>query len=127
MRVVRAREVDALAGLTPTESNGLHVTWLEGPASAAQLDVGVATLTETGAAPPHTHHGGQVIVVLAGRGFVETADERVQVGPGDVVITPPGEMHSHGSDENQSFAHLTITTGGVDIPGRANANSTAGA
>jgi quercetin dioxygenase-like cupin family protein len=53
-----------------------------------------------------------VIVVISGRGYVETADERVVVGPGDVVISPPGELHTHGADAAGPWAHLTVTTGG---------------
>jgi quercetin dioxygenase-like cupin family protein len=52
------------------------------------------------------------MVVTGGRGFVETAGERVEVGRGDVVICPPGELHTHGACDDSSFSHLTVTTGG---------------
>jgi quercetin dioxygenase-like cupin family protein len=123
VKVVRAGEVDELAAVQPHEPNGLHMKWLEGPVAGAQLDVGLVTLRPEGAAPPHAHHGGQLIVVLTGRGFVETGGERVEVGPGDVVISPPGEMHTHGATGGQPMAHLTVTTGGYDLPGEPPATS----
>jgi quercetin dioxygenase-like cupin family protein len=103
----------------PDESGRLVPAWLEGPYSADQLDVGIVTASHRGTTPPHVHLGGQVIVVTAGRGFVETADQRVEVGPGDVVICPPGEPHTHGALDDQPFSHLSVTTGPYTFPGQA--------
>jgi quercetin dioxygenase-like cupin family protein len=116
MKVVRSDEVTALSSEPVTEANGLHMNWLEGPVAGAQLDVGFVTLAPGGAAPPHSHDGGQLIVVVSGRGFVETAGERVEVGPGDVVISAPGELHTHGAASDGPMAHLTVTTGGFALP-----------
>lgn len=118
MKVLRSQEVDGLAGVLPGGESGLDVNWLEGPFNGAQLDVGLVTLSPRGATPPHVHIGGQFIVVLSGRGFVETGGERVTIGPGDVVISPPGELHTHGAEGDGPMAHLTVTTGGYSFPGR---------
>ena len=32
--------------------------------------------------------------------------------PGDVVVTPAGELHSHGAVADQTFSHLNVTGGG---------------
>jgi quercetin dioxygenase-like cupin family protein len=117
MKIVRADEVGELATMLPPAGAGLGVNWLEGPVNGAQLDVGLVTLTPGGTTPPHVHIGGQFILVLAGEGFVETGGERVNIGPGDVVICPRGELHSHGAGSNGPMAHLTVTTGGYEFPG----------
>jgi quercetin dioxygenase-like cupin family protein len=115
MRLVRADEVHSL-GAEPDEPGRLVPQWLEGPFNGDRLDVAVVTLSPGGAAPPHVHLGGQVIVVTGGRGFVETAGERVVVGEGDIVICPPGELHTHGAEADSPFSHLTVTTGGYSFP-----------
>src|SRR4051794_21837950 len=97
MRVLRADEVNERAAAIPDEAGKLVPDWLEGPFNADRVDVGLVTVSRGGGAPPHVHIGGQVIVVLAGSGFVETGGTRVDLGPGDVVIAPPGELHTHGA------------------------------
>src|SRR4051794_26367658 len=111
MRIVRRDEREALAANIPETEATLQVSWLEGPFTADRLDVGLVTLSPGGATPPHVHLGGQVMVVTAGRGFVEMDGERTVIEEGDVVICPPGELHTHGALDDSPLAHLTVTTG----------------
>jgi quercetin dioxygenase-like cupin family protein len=116
VRLVRADEAQRLGDATPDEPGRLVPQWLEGPFNADRLDVAIVTVSPGGSAPPHVHLGGQVIVVTRGRGFVETGGERIVVGEGDVVICPPGELHTHGAEADAPFSHLTVTTGGYHFP-----------
>lgn len=116
MRIVRADESAALSAAVPDEPGRLVPAWLEGPHNADRLDMAVVTASPGGATPPHVHIGGQVIIGTRGRGFVEAGDQRVEVGQGDVVICPPGELHTHGALDDQPFSHLTVTTGGYTFP-----------
>jgi quercetin dioxygenase-like cupin family protein len=116
VRVVRADEVAVISAGIPVEEGELEAHWLEGPFRGEQLDVGIVTVSSGGMTPPHVHVGGQVMVVTAGCGFVETNGDRTQVTEGDVVICPPGELHTHGAAGTSSFSHLTITTGGYTFP-----------
>lgn len=116
MRIIRAEEVDELSAAVPLEAGRLSPHWLEGPVNGDRLDVGLVTVSVGGATPPHVHIGGQVMVVTAGRGFVETGGERLAVGAGDVIICPPGELHTHGAQGDGPFSHLTVTTGGYTFP-----------
>lgn len=62
----------------------------------------------------HSHPDGQVLYVVSGAGKVQTrAGETVVVGPGDVVYSPPGELHWHGSTPSSFMMHLSLTTGGA--------------
>ena len=81
-----------------------------------RLDVGAVTVKAGTATPPHVHLGGQVILVTHGRGFVETDGNRVEIQAGDVVICPPGELHTHGALDDTPLSHLTVTTGGYSFP-----------
>ena len=61
----------------------------------------------------HRHPDGQVLYVVDGTGRVGNADgEMVEIAPGDVVYTPPGEVHWHGASPEESMTHLSLTTGG---------------
>lgn len=114
--MVTAREVEALSADVPVHAGELHAHWLEGPSSADRLDVGLVTMSPGGVTPRHTHIGGQVLVVTAGRGFIEADGDRRLLAPGDVVVCPPGETHVHGALDDEALAHLTITTRGYALP-----------
>lgn len=101
-----------LAGTGPA----VRASWLQGPTNDANLDVAMVALPPGGATPPHIHVGGQVIVVTSGRGYVETNGVREPLRPGDIVVAPAGELHTHGADPDSPFAHLTVTTGGYRFP-----------
>ena len=118
MRYLPSHEVDELAADIPDEAGKLLPHWFEGPHNADRLDAAVVTVSAGGSAGPHLHIGGQVIVVVGGRGFIETNGERVELSAGDVVACSPGEVHDHGAAADSHFSHLTITTGGYAFPGR---------
>ncbi len=56
----------------------------------------------------HSHDVVQVLHCLEGRGVLATEHERHEVGPGDVVHVPAGEMHWHGASADSAFVHLSI-------------------
>lgn len=56
----------------------------------------------------HSHAVPQVLHCMEGRGILATESERNDVGPGDIVHVPAGEMHWHGAAEDSDFVHLSI-------------------
>jgi quercetin dioxygenase-like cupin family protein len=56
----------------------------------------------------HTHTVPQVLYCTEGRGILATEHQRNEVGPGDVVYVPAGEMHWHGAAEDSDFTHVSI-------------------
>jgi quercetin dioxygenase-like cupin family protein len=116
MRILRGDEVERAGALVPTAGSGVQPQWLEGPTNDASLDVGIVTVESGAVTPPHVHIGGQVMVAISGRGFVECEGERLTLHPGDLVIALPGELHVHGAESGNAFAHLTVTTGGYRLP-----------
>jgi quercetin dioxygenase-like cupin family protein len=60
----------------------------------------------------HSHAAGQTLLIVSGRGAVQTraGDSRV-VGPGDVVWAPPGEEHWHGAAPDTLLSHTAVSLG----------------
>jgi quercetin dioxygenase-like cupin family protein len=53
---------------------------------------------------------GQTLFVTEGVGQVQSrGDDVVTIRAGDIVRTPPGEWHWHGSAPDHFMAHLSIT------------------
>jgi 4-carboxymuconolactone decarboxylase len=63
----------------------------------------------------HTHTVGQLLVVTAGEGRVQTAGGEVQaIRIGDTVWTAPGVRHWHGAAPDQFMTHVAISESGTD-------------
>ncbi|TFV88925.1 cupin domain-containing protein [Blastococcus sp. CT_GayMR16] len=73
------------------------------------------TFAPGAATPLHMHREGQVLVVTAGEGFVEAGGERLEIGPGDVVLAAPGEWHVHGAAAQVGLVHVSVTTGAHEV------------
>jgi quercetin dioxygenase-like cupin family protein len=116
MRIVRADEVQRVSGALSEQTDPIAPQWWEGPHEDGRLNAGVVTVKAGGVTPPHIHKGGQVMIVTAGRGFVEVSGERFDLEPGDVVVAPAGELHTHGAADDQSLCHLNVTGGGYTFP-----------
>jgi len=59
----------------------------------------------------HSHSGGQVLVVISGRGYYQVKGEPARLLlPGDVVEIPPDVVHWHGAAPDSWFSHLAIET-----------------
>lgn len=57
----------------------------------------------------HTHPKGQLLIVTAGRGWVQQQGQAKQtINAGDVIWTPPGVMHWHGATDKTSMTHIAV-------------------
>ena len=57
----------------------------------------------------HSHPCGQTLYVTDGRGLVQSRGGRVmEIRPGDVIYTPPGEEHWHGAARDHFMTHLAL-------------------
>jgi quercetin dioxygenase-like cupin family protein len=119
LKILRGSEALELTQVTqpsakPSSTNVVR-HWLDGPTFGDVLDVGLMSFLPGAGGPPHIHLGGQVIVVISGRGFVEANGERETIATGDIVVAPPGERHAHGPALDSHFTHLSVSTGGVQF------------
>jgi quercetin dioxygenase-like cupin family protein len=71
---------------------------------------GVSVTFEPGARNSwHSHPAGQVLIVTAGQGVIQTRGGSVEhIGPGDVVVCPPDENHWHGATPDGPMTHIAI-------------------
>ena len=57
----------------------------------------------------HTHPKGQILIVTAGKGYVQKKGEVIQpLLPGDVVTILADEVHWHGATADSIFTHIAI-------------------
>jgi len=72
--------------------------------------VGASVTFEPGARTAwHTHPLGQILIVTAGCGLVQSWGDPVrEIWPGDVVTILPGEKHWHGAAATTAMTHIAI-------------------
>jgi len=59
----------------------------------------------------HSHTGGQILIVVGGKGFYQAKEEPAHMLlPGDVVEIPANVVHWHGASPDSWFSHLAIET-----------------
>lgn len=57
----------------------------------------------------HKHPLGQILIVTAGCGWVQSEGQpKVEIRPGDVIWCPPNERHWHGAKPNTALTHIAI-------------------
>jgi len=80
------------AGQFTSPEPGQNRHWIEHLRSA-DLSVGTYSVPLSGQDDQRPHTEDEVYVVVSGRADLQTADEKVAVGPGSVVFVPAGEEH----------------------------------
>jgi len=75
----------------------------------ARIGGGIVTFEPGARSAWHTHPLGQMLIVTAGRGLVQSwGGPVVKILPGDVVWCPPGEKHWHGATATTGMTHIAI-------------------
>ena len=60
----------------------------------------------------HSHENGQVLLVLAGKGWIQSAGSYTkEIRAGDTVWVPAGELHWHGASKTSYMTHKAISLG----------------
>lgn len=85
--------IDPLIPTTPPARNGGAIVTFEPGAHTAW----------------HRHPLGQMLIVIAGCGFVQSEGQPVvTIRPGDMVWCPPNEKHWHGATPTTGMTHIAI-------------------
>ncbi|ADP82965.1 cupin domain-containing protein [Pseudofrankia inefficax] len=67
---------------------------LSGPAQGSPATVVFEVWEPAGAQPPNSHPAStETFVVLAGHGVAHSDGHTQEIGPGDVLVLPPGSVH----------------------------------
>ena len=75
----------------------------------ARMHVNVVRFAPSARTAWHAHPGGQTLYVTEGRGLVQSrGGEILEIRPGDVIYTPPGEWHWHGAAPDHFMTHIAM-------------------
>jgi quercetin dioxygenase-like cupin family protein len=104
---------------TPWSEHFTGTAWMDlvlreqlGEEGDGELVVTTVTFTPGVRTHWHRHEGGQLLLVVAGHGWVGSRDGGTQVvSAGDVIWTPPGEEHWHGATNTTTLTHVAVTLG----------------
>lgn len=64
--------------------------------------------------PPHTNPNTTWFIVISGGGFVQVADERTRVSPGEAILWPAEVFHGAYTEETEMRAIVVELTGPDD-------------
>ncbi|APZ55309.1 cupin domain-containing protein [Salipiger abyssi] len=83
---------------------------LIGSEAPGRVGTGLVTFEPGARTAWHTHPAGQILIVTAGRGWVQSKGQpRQEVAPGDSIWFPAGEKHWHGATETTAMTHIAVT------------------
>jgi quercetin dioxygenase-like cupin family protein len=75
-----------------------------------RVSTGLVTFEPGARTAWHTHPAGQILIITAGRGWVQSkGNPREEVTPGDCVWFPAGEKHWHGATATTAMTHIAVT------------------
>jgi quercetin dioxygenase-like cupin family protein len=114
MQIFHGREKDAKSEVRGATFTGQ--VWAD-PVMPARDGVGINNVFFTPGARTHWHtHGqGQILQVVAGKGWICVAGERAQpLRAGDTVWIPSNERHWHGATTDSYLLHTAISLGPAD-------------
>lgn len=78
---------------------------LKTPASSGQVTFAPGARTAW-----HTHPAGQMLIVTAGKGWIQKEGQsRSVINTGDVVWIPAGVKHWHGATDTTGMSHIAVT------------------
>lgn len=105
-------------GLITAREAERRVLILENPGMRGQaritrsLYAGMQLVMPHEVAPCHRHSQSALRLMLEGKAYTGVGGERIEMAPGDFVITPPGAWHEHANDGDEPVVWLD----GLDLP-----------
>lgn len=84
-------------------------------ATSERMAMGVSVLPAGYSTPAHQHPAEEFAMVVRGTGSITIDGEVVAVGPGDLVVTPPGSVHvTTSSLDEQLVVHWSYGPAGSE-------------
>nr|WTB28210.1 cupin domain-containing protein [Streptomyces sp. NBC_00830]WTB35871.1 cupin domain-containing protein [Streptomyces sp. NBC_00830] len=88
------RRLDQVAPQLISPSDTVRLALLAGPADGSPTSVFYEVWEPGGAQPDNSHPDStEIFVVFAGQGIAHSDEHSVPIGPGDVLVLPPGSVH----------------------------------
>lgn len=109
LTIVSARSRPSSKGPEANFTGSVRVEPLFNPTAPGRTSAAYVTFDPGARSAWHRHPLGQTLVVTAGTGRIQRRGGPIQeLKEGDVVWTPPNEMHWHGASPTTSMTHMAI-------------------
>ncbi len=109
MQVTRNASLAATRGPADNFTGSVVVSPLFGATEGRPISGAYVTFEPCARSAWHTHPAGQTLIVTAGKGWIqEWGGDKQEIGPGDVIWTPPGVKHWHGATVSSAMTHLAM-------------------
>jgi quercetin dioxygenase-like cupin family protein len=109
MEIQRVGTQPSRIGPPETFTGAVRVDPLFDAVAPARASGAAVTFGPGARAAWHTHPAGQILIVLAGCGWVQQEGGPVEeMRPGDVVRIPPRARHWHGATPTTAVTHIAI-------------------
>jgi quercetin dioxygenase-like cupin family protein len=110
MRINRAASAPSGKGPAETFTGTVRRDGLIQSEAPGRVSTGLVTFEPGARTAWHTHPAGQILIIMAGRGWVQCKGAlRQEVTPGDSVWFPAGEKHWHGATDATAMTHIAVT------------------
>ena len=110
MRILRAGTIPSGKGPAENFTGSVRRDPLIQTDGPSRLASGVNTFEPGARTVWHTHPAGQLLIVTAGRGWVQCkGSPREDITPGDSVWIRAGEKHWHGATATTGMTHIAVT------------------
>jgi len=109
MNITRVGSQPSSKGPSETFTGSVRRDPLFQPSAPARI-AGSSVTFEPGARTAwHTHPVGQILIITAGCGWVQSwGKAKEEVFPGDVIWFEPDEKHWHGATSTNAMTHIAI-------------------
>jgi quercetin dioxygenase-like cupin family protein len=123
------RHLDDVVPRLISPADTVRLALLAGPGDGSPASVFYEVWEPGGAQPDNSHPDStEIFVVLSGRGIAHSDEHRVPLGPGDVLVLPPGSVHriENTSPTERMYTVTIMSEDGGAMPGGFAALVTAG-
>jgi quercetin dioxygenase-like cupin family protein len=111
MLIISPKDQAGTAGKPGSQFTGSVHPYVTMPATDG-VTINTVTFTPGARTFWHHHENGQILQVIAGRGWIQSHGGPVEIiRAGDCIWVPAGERHWHGASPDSSMTHTAISLG----------------
>ena len=110
LKVHRSASVPSLRAPSENFSGIVRRDGLINAEEPGRVSTGLVTFEPGARTAWHTHPAGQILIITAGRGWVQAEGQpRHEVTAGDSVWIPAHQRHWHGATDLTAMSHIAVT------------------
>ena len=110
MIVNKSGSIPSSAGPSETFTGTVRRDGLISSEAPGRVSTGLVTFEPGARTAWHVHPAGQILIITAGRGWVQAeGEERHEVTAWDSVWIPANQRHWHGATDKTAMTHIAIT------------------